>query len=785
MWVLKGRNLLAALLTLSLAASCLLFPAVVREGGRASAEGVSYVDDGRYDYGLSQPDPSVRVLVEEDVPIPVRDGTRLRCDIYRPDKPGRYPVIMAFAPYPRRVGAGVMPGVDDNGGVGTRYWYFEQANPEYWVPRGYVYISVSTRGYGGSEGITNALSYFEARDYYDAVEWAAVQPWSTGRIGLYGISYYAMSQYWVAGLRPPHLSAIVPWEGLLDPYRDIGYRGGIPCLFGVFFALGLQLIANNIFLALPYFPLYFMNPLMNELWEKGLGILFPDGKDTPKIIEEVGKLEVPMLSVGCLNDPDLHLRGNVVAFQLAGSPGKRLLLYSGTHWGSAYQPWANRTVLRFFDHYLKGMDTGLEREPRVDVALRTGPDTFTHVYGNSWPLEDTAWTKLYMDAEKMSLVGANPVRDASVQAVFESDEYGSGERVTFMTDPLPEDVQVAGPVSAHFWVSTTGNDVDLSVELRAIDESGRELRFPYYVPGSPDEPVSRGWLRASLRTLDPERTRPYQPWYTFRENQWLTPGVPVPVDVEIWPTAMLFKAGWRIALTVYCGIHNRAGEAIFSLELPFLNRWLLRVPAYQTLSTDPGDTWIHAGGERESWLLLPVIPQDPSRRHRVSITAGGFSPASVSLRVGEVCEWTNEDSDYHSVTEASGLGLWDSQLINGTRSHNPETWWFKACWAGTFTYRDMVSGLEGRLEVAPVAVVGENGEVSIELACEPPPEGTAFDVQVKSEGGDWVNVAEGVREARIDLHLGTGRHWVRCRLRRSDAWGVGSGWSPAVAVDVE
>lgn len=782
---MNWRSLVAALLVLCVLGCLSLLPPLATGGERAAAEGNAYRDDGRYDYGLSQPDPSIQVLVEENVFIPTRDGTRLQCDIYRPDKPGRYPVIMAFAPYPRRVGAGVMPGVDDNGGVGTRYWYFEQANPEYWVPRGYIYISVSTRGYGGSEGITNALSYFEARDYYDAVEWAAAQPWSTGKIGLYGISYYAMSQYWVAGLRPPHLAAIVPWEGLLDPYRDIAYRGGIPCMFGVFFALGLQLIANNIFLALPYLPLYFMNPLMNEMWEKGLGILFPDGRDTPKIIEEAKHLEVPMLSVGCLNDPDLHLRGNVVAFQLAGSPEKRLMLYSGTHWGSAYQPWANRTVLRFFDHYLKGMDTGLDEEPRVDVALRTGPDTFTHVYGNSWPLENTQWTRLYMDAERKSLVGANPAREASVQAVFEADEYGSGERVTFMTEPLTEDVRIAGPVSAHFWVSTTGRDVDLSVELRAIDENGREIRFPYYVPGSPDEPVSRGWLRASLRALDPERTRPYQPWYTFRENQWLTPGVPVPVDVEIWPTAMLFKAGWRIALTIYCGTHNRAGEGIFALELPFIGKWFLRVPAYQTLSPDPGDSWVHAGGEHESWLLLPVIPEDPSPRHRVRITGAGFDPSPVTMRVGDVCEWTNEDSDYHSVTEVSGLRLWDSQLINGTRSHNPETWWLKARWAGTFTYRDMVSGHEGTLEVAPVAEAVEGGRVSVMLACEPPREDTGFDLQVRSDDGDWVTVAEGIRDARATLELGRGRHEIRCRLRGQGGTEAASGWSPPVAVTIE
>ena len=738
--------------------------------------GSDYVDDGRYDYGLSQPQPFLKVKAEYDVLIPTRDGAYLHCDVYRPDAPGKYPVIMALAPYPRSLNFGAFSpyiGVDDNGGVGTQYWGFEQANPEYWIPRGYVYVTVSAKGYGGSDGISLPLTRQEAEDFYDAIEWAAMQPWSTGAIGLYGISYYAFSQYWVAGMKPPHLKAIVPWEWLAEPYRDIAFRGGIPCWFGVFFALGLRMLSNNFLIAPSFLLMMFFYPLYDDNWRQF----------TNPLLEEI---EVPMLSVGCLNDPDLHLRGNVNAFAAARGPRKKLLLYSGTHWGSAYQPWANRTVLRFFDHYLKGVDTGIEEEPAVDVELRTGSHTFTHVYGNQWPLEQTQWTKFFLDAGTRSLSRTDNPNSAQAVAQWESDEFGTSQRVLFLSDPLPEDMSIAGPLAAHFWVSSTAGDVDLTVELHAYDENGEEIRFPYYLPDAADEPVSRGWLRASLRALDPERSRPYQPYHTFSKNEWLTPGVPVPVDVEIWPTSMLFRKGTRFGLTIHCGTYFRAGEATFGLELPFFGKWFLRSPVYQTLSPDAGTAAIHTGGPFSSWLYLPVIPPDPAPLRQAAITDAGYSPSHLEGQMGDRFQWENLGVDYHTVTECSGLGLWDSQLVNGSRSHNPETWWLKIPWAGTYRYRDMVSGFEGTLGITPNVryATPPGNAVEVELGLEAPEEGTGFDVQLKTGGGDWVTVLEGTRETRISLTLPPGEHAVRCRLRRLGGDGAATEWSPPASFSI-
>ena len=775
------RGLLSALLL-----GFLLAPLAVPARAAAAAD-KPYVDDGRYDYGLSQPNPALKVKVDYEVEIPMRDGTKLRGDVYRPDAPGSFPVIMAEAPYPRYAYfPGLMPGVDDIGGAECTYLQFEQANPEYWIPRGYVYVTVSTRGYGGSEGQASALDYQEYVDFYDAIEWAAGQPWSNGNIGLYGISYYAVSQYWVAGLRPPHLKAIVPWEGLADPYRDIGYRGGIPCWFGVGFAAGMQLEANDLWKAPNYLGMYFEHTLMDDFWEHGVHASKRPPDSTPSVLDLLSEIEVPMLSVGNLNDPDLHLRGNVYAFRAAKSSQKKLLLYGGTHWGSSYQPWANRTVLRFFDHYLKGIDTGIEKEPAVDVQLRTGPDTFTHLYGNTWPLEQTRWTKYYLNVKNKSLSKKDSRKESSAEAKWAKDDHGNSERITFLSEPLKEEVQIAGPVSAHFWVSSSTKDVDLTVELRDFDEKGNETRFPYYISGNPDEPVTRGWLRASLRAQDPERSQPHQPFYLFTKNDWLTPGMPVPVEVEIWPTSMLFKAGHRIGLTIHCGPYTRVGEIMNAVALPFLPEWLIPIPMYQALSPDNGTTRIHTGGEHSSWLDLPVIPADPSPTRQITIGSGGFNPATASGSMGDRFSWTNSDQDYHSVTECSGLGLWESQLIRGLRSHNPETWWMKIPWAGTFSYRDMVSGFEGKIEI-PGRVPSSSpagSRVEIELAFQPPPEGMAFEVQLKEGDGEWKTIGAGILEARMKTEpLSAGRYAVRSRLRKLGGNGpdIASEWSPAVS----
>jgi len=170
---------------------------------------------------ISQPD--FGLIVEKDVDIPMRDGLNLKCDIFRPADDGRFPCIMTLGPYPKDEHIDYGDEADESG----PYMHWESANPEWWVPRGYVQIRVDMRGSGKSPGFCDIVSRAEAEDYYDAIEWAAERPWCNGNVGLMGISYFAMNQWNVASIQPPSLKAMIPWEGWSDLYRDAAYHGGI------------------------------------------------------------------------------------------------------------------------------------------------------------------------------------------------------------------------------------------------------------------------------------------------------------------------------------------------------------------------------------------------------------------------------------------------------------------------------------------------------------------------------------------------------------------------------
>lgn len=579
---------------------------------------------------------------------------------------------------------------------------------------------MNPRGFGGSQGTPQASLRSEHEDYYDAIEWAAAQGWSTGSIGTVGISYYAMAQWGAAALNPPHLKAVVPWEGLADPYRDIMYRGGLRAGFGVMFMFMIDQLRNAPMWRDSELLAMLRHPLYDDHWRAR-------GGDN-----DLTAISAPLLSVGNLSDVDLHLRGNVEGFMAASSPNKRLRLYAGTHWGSAYQPWANRVVLRFFDHYLKGVDTGLESELAVDIDLRTGPASFTHVYGDTYPLPQTQWTKYHLDAATKTLGEADVDRAGS--AVAEpSDVGGRSYRVTFRTEPLTEAVGIAGPVTARVWISSSTRDADISVELNDLDEAGRPTLFPYYFHDSDDEPVSRGWLRASHRALDPARSLPHRPFHLHTRKEPLTPGRPVALDIEVWSTSVVFQAGHRIELIVHAGPHKRRGERG---KLIGRNADSKRSGAYRYHSRGTGTVTIHTGGEHASWLELPVIPTFTGATHEITIRDGAFVPATATGLVGDRFEVVNRSSGYHTVTETSPLRLWDSQLIRGTRSHNPEAWPVTPAWAGTYRYRDEVAGETGTIEIVPTVEPANDGTLEVTIATRPAPEGVEFDVELRSGDGD-------------------------------------------------
>ena len=574
------------------------------------------VDDGGED----------RIVIERDVEIAMDDGLALRADVFRPDGPGRVPVLMTLGPYGKGVRyqdgykaqwewlVNAHPDILE--GSSRRYLTWETVDPETWVPWGYAVVRVDARGAGRSPGFLDLFSPREAADYVRAIEWAGTQSWSNGKVGLCGISYYAINQWLVASRQPPHLAAMIPWEGAADAYRDMARHGGIRS--NVFFQVWYPLQVLSVQHGNPNTPI---DPWLGvrasgpeELTEQELGAnrldlytRWTDDLDGPTYRERSAdwqRVTVPFLSAANWGGFGLHSRGNFEAFTQAASEQKWLEVHPGRHEEWFYLPYGMALQRRFFDHFLKGADNGWEHEPSVQLNIRHAlSDDFELRHEHEWPLARTRWTNLYLDAAADSLDWAAPVTPAttSFQAM--------GEPATVYSPPLAEQTEITGPLAATVFISSSTSDADLFVTVRAFGPDGQEVDFQGAL--DPRTPLAQGWLRASHRKLDPARSTPYRPYQTHDQTQPLQPGEIYALQIEIWPTCIVLPAGFRLALTI--------GGCDFVRETPTAGP-----PVFQGsglfLHTDPedrppdifnGTTTIHTGPETPSHLLVPIIPAGP------------------------------------------------------------------------------------------------------------------------------------------------------------------------------
>ena len=554
--------------------------------------------------GISQ--PRYDLVVQKDVEIPMRDGARLRADVFRPKSSTRFPVIAGIAAYHKDKVWVPPPDLEE---APNKYMNWETPNPLWWVPRGYTLLRVDTRGSGKSPGQTNPWSPAESRDYYDAIEWAAKQPWSSGRVGTSGVSYFAMVQWLVANLKPPSLKAMIPWEGAADMYRDFGYHGGL-FSFGFLVNWYNNHMAHHL-LGKPQqtAPDAFATPWVWEYMRNSLDGDWYHGRRA-----DWAKIDIPFYSAGNWSGAGLHLRGNTEAYMRAASKHKKLRIHAGTHYHPYYADEARIDQLRFFDYWLKGIDTRIMQEPPVKLLIRKGG------HGNSvwrneneWPLKRTRWTKFYLRPESRksadevegALATSAPRKGSSIsysasgmtKAGVASASWtstalaGSLPRmgVSFETPPLEKDMEVTGPLALVLWVQSSTEDMDIFATLRNIDADGKDV-FEKGQQGQ-NVPVAKGWLRASHRKLDPNLSKPWRPYHVHDERQPLTRGEVARVDVEIWPTSMVFKKGHRIRLDIQP--RDGIGSAPYT---------------HYSGDYNTGTNTVFAGGSRASYLLLPVIP---------------------------------------------------------------------------------------------------------------------------------------------------------------------------------
>ena len=421
----------------------------------------------------------VPMLFEKNVPVAMSDGIVLRANVFRPDKPGRFPVVMSHGIYGKDVHFSLAfkpqwdnllklyPDLCKNGSTG-RFLRWEVPDPERWIPDDFIIVVVDTRGSGKSPGYMDPRQPRENQDHYELIEWAGVQPWSNGKVGLLGISYLAMNQWKAAALQPPHLAAICPREGHWDHYRDSSHHGGI---LSNTFAAGWwpkQVLSNQhgsgkTHYVDPDTGEIATGPALNEDMLAGNREDHPANHLRHKLDDEwhksrtpdMSKVKVPVLSAGNWGGPGVHLRGNIAGFVEAASKEKWLSLHIGTHYESFYLPEYVAMQKRFFDRYLKGIDNGWDKEPPLRIEVRDVKGGASVRKEKEWPLGRTQWTKFHLDA------GAKSLAPSASKAESRATYPALGDGVTFSTAPFEREIEITGYIAARLTIASSTTDMDL------------------------------------------------------------------------------------------------------------------------------------------------------------------------------------------------------------------------------------------------------------------------------------------------------------------------------------
>ena len=518
---------------------------------------------GRDYRNLSKPQYGVRR--DDNVAIPMRDGTPLLADVHRPSADGRFPALIAASPYPRQI--------QD---LGAPAGFIEAGVTEFWVPRGYVHVIANVRGTGGSGGDFGFFDAQERRDMYDLVEWAAAQPWCDGNVGMIGISYFAMTQLEAAVEQPPHLKAIFPVAATVDLYEAAVHHGLMSSSFvtpflsmagltsersdrfwrGPVIGLARRLLNTprlhrkfatmngesavtmmRQLLKLPHDPhpwdelwldVAVKHPTRDEWWEER------------SLLPLLGDIEVPVY-LGCdWENVPLHLPSTFIAWKALRHHRfvrMGMLGQFGLTW-----PWESlhTEALAWFDHWLKGKHTGILDGPPIRYFL-PGAD--------EWCTAD-AWPPVQVHRE-LALRG---------DGVLADDEGPPGHRefmvlgaglnrakpspldppsmLTWTSSPLDEALDVAGDIELRLVASATAIDTAWIVTLLDV------------APDGSASDVTAGWLRASLREVDGAASRPGAPVLPCRTAQAVPIGEDVVYRIPLVPNARRFAVGHRVRLAL-------------------------------------------------------------------------------------------------------------------------------------------------------------------------------------------------------------------------------------------
>ncbi|MFC1816724.1 CocE/NonD family hydrolase [Thermodesulfobacteriota bacterium] len=564
---------------------------------------------------------------ERDVLVPMRDGVQLCVDIYRPDAQGKFPALLALSRHNKDLQT---PEACENSGPQPSWSPFwqgaqESGDTRYFVSRGYVHIVGNPRGVGKSEDAGSPKN-----DSYDLIEWIARQPWCDGNVGMVGISNFARYQWLAAMQQPPHLKAIFPYDAnRAYDFRDTNVGGILSVMNYLISQLGVEHEVRERPGPLP--------PEVERLWEEAMrnpdyrmyghffNVLTQKGQHTPSFFNlllnpfdkketvtsteaNFAKIKVPVYTGAgwYAYTYKTHLQGCQHYYWGIKVP-KKLLFTGPGHLERPFHSFHNE-ILKWYDYWLKGIDTGIMNEPVVKMWVMGANRWY---YADDWPVPETKWTKFYLHGWER--LRAEPFTPSSRDGYNEPDAFvqmppsqtRTVQKLRYMTDPLPEDTLIAGPSALYLHASIDQPDTNWIVVLKDVgpDVSVRTAREGE--TAIPDDlcerELVRGWLKASHRALDPERSKPWKPWHPLTKEA-SKPVVPAEINeyaIEILSTANLFKQGHRICVE------------ITSMDVPTGTAGFTNVEyiPYHVCSSRTTLHKIYHSEKYPSYLLLPIIPK--------------------------------------------------------------------------------------------------------------------------------------------------------------------------------
>jgi predicted acyl esterase len=579
------------------------------------------------------------ILRFRDVKVPLQNGLFVYADVFRPDKEGQFPVIMNCGVYGRAFHHhSICSEADFEAHEAEEERYFfgnpdgliyenhETVNTAEWVPQDYAVMRVDGPGTGKNPGKLAPWGFSTAEAYRDAIDWAGGQAWSNGNVGLWGMSYYAMTQHQAASLQPKHLKAMIAIGTDVDLYEELLYTGGIfnDEFFSVWYKAGVA-------------PAVCGEPDVIDFMKIGREAPFKDSNPTaifgPQadvfMSPDMSKVDVPLWTVACTTHPaHFHQLGSSEAYLTTRTTNKKI---------DFWEDWFTRSYTKesvadhmaFFDHWLKGVSNDIMDKPPVRLDIRAGNGASFVQEEAEWPVARTDYRRWHFDAapadwpgdalreDFLRLAQAQP--SVPAQAGYSAEiplESRSGPPpallpvtppsalaawktgLSFISGPVASDMVLAGYSKAKLWVSATAADMDIYVGLRIIDEQGHEVDYSGPTTmglSSKHYPLAKGWLKVSHRKIDPARSTEYTVKHTHlrADHAPLEADEIVEVEIEIIPTTALIRKGHRIRVDIqpYDGYAHGTRHA------------------YDAAYHEGARNTIYTGPDHPSWIQLPIIPQ--------------------------------------------------------------------------------------------------------------------------------------------------------------------------------